>query len=184
MNNLITKPVRKTTEDLLREHAEIFDAIQSAEGELTPELESRILMNTQMIADKADAIDYALNKLDAEEAFLKSQAKAYSDAAKSRANTADRIRKRIKELMASFGVDKLRGGTTEFSLVKGRKIIEGSGIPDGYGLIVTETIPDKERIEAELREGKSVDGWSIRDSVSLRSKVTVTEVRKKEIPGD
>lgn len=184
MNNLTTKPTRKTTEDLLKEHAEIFDEIHAADGELTPELESRILQNAQMIADKADAIDYAINKLESEEAFLKSQAKAYTDAARSRANTAKRIKERIKELMTSFGVDKISGATTEFSLVKGRKIIEGDGIPDGYGLIVTETVPDKERIETELRAGRSVDGWSIRDSYSLRSKVTVKAIGKKENSGD
>lgn len=165
----------KTTADLLREKENLFLEIANAHGELSDEFELKLLENVNAIAVKADSIQYVVKKLEAEEQFLKDQAKAYSDAAKARANTVKRIRERIKNLMIEFGETSIKGLSTEFYTTAARQGLEVDGLPDGYTMVVTETVADKDRIREALERGETIPGCRLTNGTALRTRVTVTK---------
>lgn len=161
----------KTTADLLTEREGIYQMIQANGGEISEDLEATLLANVQAIERKTDSIHYAVERLEADEEFFKAQAKAYQDAARARANAAKRIKDHIKFLMTANEINRISGESVEYFLANAAPVMEGEGIPVGYGLIVTETLPDKERIRAALQSGKSIEGYCLRPNFSLRTKV-------------
>lgn len=162
-----------TTQDILNERREILSAIEAAGGELTDEIESRLLANAQSLVEKADAIQWAIDRLEADEAFLKAQAKRLLDAAKVRGAQVDRIKKRVKQLMRDFGVDRIGGGVTEFVLSRSRPKLVGDGVPEGYGKTTIVVDADTDKIRDALAEGLEVPGYRLEPVEALRVNVNV-----------
>lgn len=162
----------KTTQELLIEREEIYELIRSNDGELPEELEKSLTANVQAIERKTDSIHYAVQRLEADGEFFKAQAKAYADAAKARQNAAKRIKDHIKFLMTANEINRIAGESVEYFLANAAPVMEGEGVPTGYELIVTETLPDKERIRAALVEGRSVEGYRLSPNFSLRSRMS------------
>lgn len=165
------KPV--TTHDIMSERREILTAIEAAGGELTDEVEARLLANAQALVEKADAIQWAIDRLEADEAFLKAQAKRLSDAAKVRGAQVDRIKKRVKHLMREFGVDRIGGGVTEFVLSRSRPKLVGDGVPVGFEKTTIVVEADTDKIREALAEGLEVPGYHLEPVEALRINVSV-----------
>ena len=162
---------KKTTFDLLTDREEIYRKIAESGGELTVEMEEQVLSTITAIAKKADSIQYALEKLEAEEIFLKAQAKSYLDAAKGRAAAGKRLRERIKQAMVEMNQPSIIGTSVEFFLAKAAPGLFVEGLPEGWTMEVTERIADRERIKAALIAGEKIEGCELTGGVSLRTRI-------------
>jgi glutamate-1-semialdehyde aminotransferase len=169
MSNAIA-PKKKTTNELLNEREELYQQIAANGGELTPEMESLMASNSQDLERKTDSIHFAIERLEADGEFFKSQAKMYQEAARARESSAKRIREMIKFAMIEHGIDRIAGDAIEYYLSPTKQALDGDGIPSGYEMIVTETVADKERIRSALESGQEVEGYRLRSSYALRSK--------------
>jgi hypothetical protein len=168
--------VKKTTNDLLAEREELSREIMAADGELSPEIEARLFANTQSLAEKADAIHWVVERLEAEEAFLKAQAKRLTDAARSRARQSDLIRQRIKALMLEHDAETLSGETTEFYLTRAKAKLVGEGLPEGFTKQTVTIEPDLEAIRDALEDGRQVAGYALEPNHALRNRVAVKRI--------
>lgn len=163
----------KTTSELLQEREQLASELIALDGELTAELEQKLFGNTEALKSKADALSWAIDRLDAEEIFLKQQAKQFADAAKVRANQAERIKSRIKELMLQFQLDRIQGGSVEFYLTKAKPKLIGEGLPKDYTKQTITVEADKDAIRDAIEDGQTVEGYALQPSHALRTRVSV-----------
>lgn len=164
---------KKTTKDLMLERDELVSQLIELDGELSEELEQRFFANSSQLSSKADNLLWAIERLESEEAFLKSQAKRLTDAAKSRGNQAERIRKRIKELMLAHDSPRISGETVEFYISKSKPKLVGEGNPEGFTKQTILIEPDRDAIRDAIEDGREVEGYQLEPVFALRTRVNV-----------
>lgn len=160
----------KTTSDLLFEREDIYREIEKSGGELSDDLEMALFTNINALSKKTEAVQYAMARLESEASFLKEQADMYTQAAKVRTNSVKRIKDRIKSLLVAMD-GTMTGESVEFYVSKTQPALQIENCPPEYTMQVTETVPDKDRIKADLKLGKEIDGCSLVDSYSLRTRI-------------
>jgi hypothetical protein len=166
--------IKKTTSQLLIEREELYREIEKSDGELSGSLELALFTNVSALANKAEAVQYAIGRLESEAAFLKDQAEMYVTAAKVRMASVKRIKDRMKSLLVAMD-GKITGETVEFYVAKSQPALQIDACPSEYTMQVTETVPDKERIKADLKAGKEIAGCSLVESYSLRTRIVTNK---------
>lgn len=155
---------------IVAEMNELVTQIVENGGELTEVLETAFDdVGTQLQA-KTDSYAFIMDKLDAEADFWDARAKASAKVAKSCKALRERLNDNIKFAMQQMQADEILGGEMRFKLSKlpPKVVMNPELIPDAYKMVVTETVPDKERIKATLLAGQSVPGAGLEDVYSLR----------------
>lgn len=139
-------------------------------GEITPELEALMANVDVKMPEKIDGYHVVLERLEVEAKYWKDKSAAYALMAKAHTAMHDRIKDRLKDAMKALGVDEIKGHDVRFKLsnVKPALVIDESKLDPSYTMVVTETVPDKERIRAALTEGAKIQGAQLVQSQSLR----------------
>jgi hypothetical protein len=160
---------------LTEDYQRLMGLLMETGGELTPEIEKELEVNTEMLAAKADKYEFITSKLEAEEAYFKAKADSYTRVARACANARQRLRDAIKFSMQQTGKTEIIGEDTTFCIVNGapKLVIKDPGVvPKNY---VVETIVrdlDKDKIKADLKAGKSVPGAEFEPVYQLRTKIS------------
>lgn len=158
---------------MVLEFNNIVSAIAEAGGELTPELEAAFDGMGAQIQVKADSYAFVMDRLDAEAEFWKKRAEQFSRVAKSCKNLKERLNDSIKMAMKQLGTDEVHGVDMRFKLTRmaPKLVIQESLLPSEYKMVVTETVPDKERIKADLANKCEVPGAVMEEVLALRKYV-------------
>lgn len=155
---------------LTADYQRLLALVIEAGGELTPEIEQELAVNSEQLAAKADRYDFIMGKLDSEETYWKAQAERYSRVARACANARERLRGAIKGAMQAMAVTEIVGENTNFKLTNcaPKLVLKQSELPAEY---ITETIvrePNKDKIKGALKEGASIPGAQLEPVVALR----------------
>ena len=163
-----------TLYDLVIEANKVEEALFKSQGEVSPEFEKWIEEIDHLLEVKADNYAHVLDKIELTIEQLKSNAQQYQQAAKSLENHHNRIKERIKSALIVMNRESISGEKKTFSLAScsQRLLIDVTELDPAYLMEKRELVPDKERIKADLKEGKIVKGAHLEGGKSLRISVT------------
>ncbi len=153
------------------EMALIEQALITASGELSPELEDLLKCNDLELPEKVDGYAYRYSRLSMLEAWYKDKADEFLKMAKGYTKAADKLKDNAKTAMELLGTDELKGVDYRIKVSRSKPIvsvIDEKQIPGAY--LITETITkvDKKKIAEMLTLGLSIPGAELNGSVSLR----------------
>lgn len=139
-------------------------------GEITPELDALMANVDVKLPEKIDGYHVVMERLEVEAKYWKDKSTAYALMAKAHTAIQEKIKERLKEAMKALGVDEIKGHDVRFKLsnVKPSLVIDEAKLDPSYTMVVTETVPDKERIRAALSEGARIPGAQLVPGQSLR----------------
>lgn len=160
----------KTLPEIVAQVSLITQQIVENGGELSVDLEAVFDNVGAELAVKCDGYAFILDKLENEADFWKQRADSYAKVSKSCKALRERLNDNIKFAMQQMKTDEILGGEMRFKLSKlpPKVVMNPELIPDAYKMVVTETVPDKERIRADLVAGKQVEGAGLEEVFSLR----------------
>lgn len=170
----------KTMNELLKEsnayEVRILNALEETGGEITEEIGQLMAMVDRPIAHKTDAYAIIMDSLEARVERLKTDSRAFTDAAKTCERVIDHMKDRLKNLMAHYGKDNLEGERFRFKLsrVKPRLEVDQDLLPKEYLIAVTEYQVDKDKIRMALDLGEVIPGAKFVESNSLRRYINKT----------
>lgn len=164
--------VSKSLVQLTQDYNSLMQMILEAGGELTPEAEASLSVNTQTLALKADAYDFIMGKLDAEEGYWKAEADKYQRVARACSNARERMRGAIKAAMIGMDMKEVLGERATFKLTAAapKLVIQNEKLVPGEYVIETVVREvNKDKIKASLKEGHEVPGCTLEPVFALRS---------------
>ena len=169
----------------------LWELLLETGGEVNETLEAWLMEIDHSLTTKVDSYVFIQGELESEARRLRDQAREISDAAKSIENISERLNSRIKEVMSSLSTSEINGATYRYVLSDGKPklIIDGlaeknvrllmaDNLPNEYKMQVTYWVVDKEKIEADLLDMKSVPGCRFEKSNSLRKYVNKGDKKK------
>lgn len=162
---------KRTLPEIMAQATAITQALIEAGGELSPELEKRLELNKQELAQKVDAYIFIDDRFQAEAKFFAERAKAYQKIARSFERLSDVLRERVKQVMVETDTKEIRGDEYRFVLspTQPRLVIEEGKLPREFLIQVTTVTPDKERIKTTLKDGFEIPGATLEGGFALRS---------------
>jgi hypothetical protein len=153
------------------EYQNVLFEITEAGGELTTETEARLDATVLALCQKADAYGIVSDRLKHEAAFWKAQKDKCAHAQKVFENALERLKERMKFVLKALPGEALEGQLYRFSLKKGQPKIEINMELLPKELQFTETTivtkPSMDKIEALLKEGKTVPGVTVTETKAL-----------------
>lgn len=159
----------KTLPAIILEMAELTAQLLENGGELTEVLEHSMDVTAAELQAKTDRYAAFMERLDLESDHWKQKADEYARVSKSCKLLKERLNNNIKMAMQVLGQDDLVGNEMRFKLSKlAPKLVTTDGLDSAYKMAVTEYVPDKERIKADLNAGKRIEGAFLEDVYSLR----------------
>lgn len=139
-------------------------------GELTPDLERELSAIETGVAQKIDSYDFVIDSLEKRAEFFKDQATRRLVVARGMEKAASYLKDNIKAHMIRLGTTDAVGEEVRFKLSqsKPKLVIDEIALPADFKMIVSELVPDKEKILATLGLGESVPGAQLVPTHSLR----------------
>lgn len=155
---------------IVSQMSEIMNQIIENGGELSPVLEQAFDDVGSQLQTKADSYAFFMERLDTEADFWKQKAESYLKVSRSCAALKARLNENIKFAMRTLNTDEVKGGDVRFKLSKlaPKLVMDEARLPSEYKMIVTTTVPDKERIKHDIGVGIKIEGAALEDVFSLR----------------
>lgn len=163
----------QTLKQILDEEKQILDLVLASGGELGEEEEKALDQAMRSLCEKVDAYSAVMEGMEKRTEAFQKQAEIFLVAAKAVKNAHDRLKMHMKTLMEVTGKDQLEGDLVRFTLCSGKPtlIIEQDKLDKSYLMAVTEMVPDKKRIEEDLKLGIPVKGAFLKQNKTLRKGV-------------
>ena len=165
-----------TLRELTAEFGFFQQELIDAGGEISPEIETRLVYFEQSLATKTDSIAYVMDRLEGEAEYWKTKAAEMQKLSKSFANAHERIKDGVKHAMRTMGATEIKGDEQTFTLSDSRKklvINEPSKVPGWYMREVVSREIVKGDIEDDLKKGLLVPGCTLEPVYTLRVKYSV-----------
>lgn len=155
--------------DLVSTYNSIGQLIAQAGGEITPEIDAMLVKVETGIPAKIDAYHFVMDRLEADENYWKTKAKEFNKIAAAHGNARERMKDAIRLAMQTLGVNELVGIDSKFTMTKnqGALEIDKAALDPAYTMTVTKTTqePDKERINAAIKDGFTVAGVTFKPTI-------------------
>ncbi len=152
---------QSTLISLAHEAMALAQMIAESGGELTPEIEAMLEVNSRSLADKLDGYVSVDERFQSEQDHWKRKADACRAISKRFEDARERLRARIKFTMEEMGVGELKGIDHRYKLspLKPKLVIDSEeSLPIDFKMIVQTSVPDKDKIQAALMVGAQVMG--------------------------
>ncbi len=150
------------------EQAHINDALMESGGELTPELESALVINAENFNVKVENYSASIHRFDAIEEAADAEIKRLTAIKKSATGAKKRLKDTLAYAMEVFGYEKLDLGLNKLSFRSSTavNITDEASIPNKY--IKVETKIDKESLKRDLKAGLVIEGAELVTNKSLQ----------------
>lgn len=154
------------------DYLRIIEAVEEAEGVLTPELEEQLAANGEDFSNKIENYLKAVRNYEADAEAFKAESAAFAAKAKRAAATVERLKQTVTAAMQLRGMDKERFGNFTASLRRIERVqVDDTLIqqlPDNFKRIKYEA--DKTALKEALKAGEQVEGAQITLNYSLQIK--------------
>lgn len=162
-----------TLPELLVLEKAVIAEVVACEGEVSAELEERIRSIDLSLAEKVEAYNYVMEKLDLEADYWKQKAERAAEISKKMCLTREFMRDRLKSLMIETNTSELKGIDNRFALVKAKARLINEGTPEqalaeGFGTIEQKIKVDGEKIREALEGGAKLDWARLEPAFGLR----------------
>ena len=154
------------------EYLELSQKLIESEGELTPELELELSINSEQLEQKGRGYGYVIKQFEDEELILKSEIERLTKMLKSRTTAKERIKTTLLNAMQLFSIEKIETPTLKISLRKSTSVdIPDVDLLDSWFKVEKVTISaDKKEIKKAIEEGKNVIGATLVTKNNLQIK--------------
>jgi hypothetical protein len=160
----------KSLYEISTEALEIANALE--EGELTEELENRLIINQSELQTKA--VNYAFVIKDSKFTIsaIDEEIKRLHTIKEMEENKQKRLIQAISDAMNLYGLEKVETPvmTLSFRASESIEIINMDQLSNDYKVTKTSTSADKKAIKDAIKEGKDVDGAILNKNRNLQIK--------------
>lgn len=154
------------------DYLRIIEAVEEADGELTPELQEQLAANGEDFREKIENYLKAVRNYEADAEAFKAEAAAFAAKAKRAAATVDRLKQTVTAAMQLRGMDKERFGNFTASLRRSERVTVDDDLiqqlPDKFKRVKFEA--DKTALKEALKAGEQVEGAQLTTNYSLQIK--------------
>ncbi len=166
----------KTLNEIVRDHRSLDEIMIETGGEITQEEQEKIIDSwmkeiTSDLQMKADGYQYRFTMLEQAAEALAERAKMIRSASSVCDSMASQLKERMKQAMIEMNMPELYGKDFKFKLQNSPPAVEITAlekIPGSYTREKLQIEIDKNKIKADLLEGKDVPGACIKQGVQLR----------------
>ena len=159
-----------TLYELVSRTNELEQLIAEAGGEISPDMETALAELDISMPAKVYGYSVTMDRLKVAAKYWAEKAEQYSKIAGGINKAAERVKNGLKDAMLMLGKTELAGCDVKFNLSSGApSLVLTDALPASYLLTITTTVPDKERIKADLRKGIKIPGAKLVPSLTLRS---------------
>ncbi len=137
------------------EFAEIEAALYEAGGEITPEIEARLLALGTMEGEKVDGYAAVVRTFESHATACRHEAAAFAAKAQVAENAAKRLKGRLLDYLTERGLEELRGTIWKAKrTANGGKqpltlLVDASELPPEYQLVTVAANTDMLRVQAD-----------------------------------
>ena len=131
------------------------------EGELTPEMESALIINQNELQEKSINYAYAIRSIEYDLEAIDSEIKRLQALKTSRTNAIERMKSAVLDAMGIYGIDKIETPTMKISVRLNNPAVELVNeyqIPDIFKKEKVTVSIDKTAIKEAIESGLEVQG--------------------------
>ena len=163
--------MEKSLYQITADQLELFNQIDELEGELTPELEESIKINSDNFETKARGYIWMIKKLESDNVTISHELERLQRIEKRNDKLIDRLKESMKMALEIFGESK-KIDTFTLSLRKSKsvEIIDAELIPEAYRVVKTTETINKTEIKKAIERGVNVAGATIKENQNLQIK--------------
>ena len=157
---------------ITQEHLELIAKLQDNDGELTPELEQALNINTENLAEKLASCGYAVKKMEDEASLIDAEIKRLQELKAKATKARDYLKQAIDDAMRNAGLMELKHNFISLSYRKSTavEVYDLDAVPEQY-LRRKETVAaDLPAIRNAIKAGELVDGVEYVERQNLQIK--------------
>ena len=160
----------KSLYNIQQDYVEITQELINLDGEITPELEEKLVLNEKNLKQKSVAYMEVISNSDARILMAKAMKQRAEQVIKQEENKIKYLKDRLLSAVKIFGPFEV--GILKFGTRKSKTVVidpqKVNLIPGEYKKTVVEAKPDKAKIKKALEEGKEIPGCSISHNQNLK----------------
>jgi hypothetical protein len=153
------------------EYLDLISQIESAEGELTPELEGALTINKSELEVKSIAYVEVIKQRESFNARIDEEIKRLQAIKKANDNLVLRLKNNLLNAVNMFG--NFEAGFLKLSTRKSKSVevnIDTNDLPKEFKSIKVTEAPDKTAIKKAIESGQEIEGCRIVENINLAIK--------------
>jgi len=160
----------KSLYNITLEQRSLINEIALMEGEITPEMEVRLIITKSEIQHKTIAYLEVIQSKESFNSLIDNEVKRLQGMKKTNNNVVERLKDNLLIAVKTFGNYTI--GTQKFGTRKSSSIHVDSdkvnSLPKKYKTIKVTEAPDKKALEEAINRGKEIDGVYLVESLNLK----------------
>lgn len=149
--------MNKSLFEIQSDYLAIANELANSEGELSPELESRLSIHHQELKAKSLAYVQVMALIESDIAFAQQEMERIGTYIKGKQRLRERLRERLTIATLEYG--EIHTGTYQITTRKSESVeVDLNQIPEAYTRILVHPIADKAKIKEALKAGENVPG--------------------------
>jgi hypothetical protein len=162
--------MKKSLYNITAEALELVSALE--EGELTPELETALIINQNELQEKAINYGYAIKSMEDDVNVIDEEINRLETLKTAKNNAVDRMKYAIKTAMNLYNIQKVTSPTLNLSFRKSETVEVDfiDFLPDNLKIVKTKVTADKIAIKKAIKDGQHITGAFIKENFNLQIK--------------
>lgn len=158
--------------EIEQEYMMLADEIINNSGELTPELEERLMINQSQLESKGKGYGYVIKDIESEIDVIDNEIKRLTALKKSRTNAVDKLKTSLSQAMQLFDISEIKTPTLKINFRKSESVeVENVNLLDPLYVVTKEVkTADKESIKLAIKGGLEVSGAVLKQNLNLQIK--------------
>ena len=140
--------------------------------ELTPELESMLIINQQELSDKSMNYAKVIRNKEADSDAIDNEIKRLKAMKESNDRVIDRMKDAVRNAMLASGIDKIESSLFKLSLRRSEavEVVNIDQLPESLTVVKKTVSADKVKIKEAIKNGILVEGAVIVENFNLTIK--------------
>ena len=160
--------MKKSLYNITEEQNQIINAIYLLDGEITPEIEQRLIITKNEIQNKSIAYLSVIKKCEGNNTLIKEEIKRLQTLVKRNDNIVSRLKDNLLNAVKTFG--DIEVGFNKFTTRKSSSVIveDVNSLPKEFKVIKVTEQADKKALKDALNNGEIIKGVYIQDYKNLK----------------
>ena len=156
--------------ELTQEQLRLNEMLEENGGELTPEIEEALSINSDNLVAKAEGYCKAIAMYNADIDAFSAEIKRLTERKKVAQNAVDRMKNAMLVAMQALDINEIKAGTFKVGTSKSSSlnVLDESLVPDCYKNVETVISVDKNAVKAALKSGEEIGGVEIVEKKNIR----------------
>lgn len=160
----------QTLFNITEEQRQLVAEIEAMDGELTPEMEEKLVINKSELNHKAVAYNEVITTKNTQNDMIKAEIKRLQSWAKRNDKIVERLEENLLNAVKTFG--EFEVGLTKFGTRKSTSTEVDAdmvnALPKEYKTVKIVETPDKKAIKEALEKGIEIEGCRLSHNLNLK----------------